>query len=409
MRVSHQGLAAHVPKPRAVNNRRRTAFTLVELLVVIAIIGILVALLLPAIQAAREAARRSQCRNNLKNVGLACLNHESTTKVFPTGGETSEVVVEDYVDNGKALGGSKMGLGWGFQILPYLEEDSVHNLVTSEQLPGVSVPLYSCPSRRGATRVNRGPFQAVLTDYASTHPCTKRLSTDANPLDIRMSQVQNWSWLTVDPYVYTGDCSGGGCSPSAANHPNAFSLLGGCGRVPAARQAVYDGVIVRSAFRLNTQNPANAGIEGRFVADAPRAVKMSQITDGTSKTLLVSEKYIRSDLYLDGGPSDNAGWTDGWDPDVVRCTCLPPLNDGETFGANDSQLTGLVGGDVPAYTWHLGSAHPGGFNAVFADGSVRGLSYDIENYVLNALGTRNGTSQGAELGSAEVADLTGAY
>ena len=74
-------MAGYPPHVSATGRRR--GFTLVELLVVIAIIGILVALLLPAIQAAREAARRTQCKNNLKNIGLACQNHVDTFKVFP--------------------------------------------------------------------------------------------------------------------------------------------------------------------------------------------------------------------------------------------------------------------------------------------------------------------------------------
>src|SRR4051794_20136473 len=77
--------------------QEKRGFTLVELLVVIAIIGILVALLLPAIQAAREAARRTQCKNNLKNIGLSILNFYGTYKCFPTGGTQPNPGIEDYL------------------------------------------------------------------------------------------------------------------------------------------------------------------------------------------------------------------------------------------------------------------------------------------------------------------------
>ncbi|TWT33808.1 hypothetical protein KOR34_36420 [Posidoniimonas corsicana] len=92
---------------RGATHRERAAFTLVELLVVIAIIGVLIALLLPAVQAAREAARRSQCSNNLKQIGLACLNYESSRGVLPPG---------TYLGEGSA---------WSAFILPYLEEGSM--------------------------------------------------------------------------------------------------------------------------------------------------------------------------------------------------------------------------------------------------------------------------------------------
>ena len=140
----------------ASSKRKREAFTLVELLVVIAIIGILVALLLPAIQAAREAARRTQCRNNLKNIGLAIHNFHDTYKFFPTGGTFPNPDIDNYLRDtgtqankvlrkGPANGPLEQGLGWLYQILPFLEEGSVQSLIHQDQLAKVPIELYNCP------------------------------------------------------------------------------------------------------------------------------------------------------------------------------------------------------------------------------------------------------------------------
>jgi prepilin-type processing-associated H-X9-DG protein len=119
---------------------------------------------------------------------------------------------------------------------------------------------------------------------------------------------------------------------------------------------------------------------------------MAKITDGASKTMMITEKYIRYDLYDGGTASDDRGWTDGWDADTVRATCIQPLQDSDI---NPEHSPIPPNPNNPSwYTLPIGAAHPGGVNAVYADGSVHTINYDIEVYVLNALGTRNGTSAG---------------
>jgi prepilin-type N-terminal cleavage/methylation domain-containing protein/prepilin-type processing-associated H-X9-DG protein len=372
----------------AVSRRKRPAFTLVELLVVIAIIGILVALLLPAIQSAREAARRTQCRTNLKNIGLAILNHVDARKVFPTGGITWGVLIEDYVEgtpdasgqipNGKPVGTDRMGLGWGYQILPYLEEDALHNVTSSAQMRSTAVPLYNCPSRRTVTKNSNN---VVLTDYASAQPCTKTDSLQAKPIDVVdvNSGYPKWtSWTS--PYACTCTGGGAGAIPTGTVGP------------PPQYNGVYDGVIVRSAFYPTDFPAANFGIlKGKFVS-APGPTKIARITDGTSKTMMIGEKYVRSDLYDGGCSSDDAGWSDGWDPDVMRSTGIPPLQDRSTDKLTDPSSPPPMG--TAWWEFHFGSAHPGGINAVFADGSVRSIGYDIDLEIFNAVGTRNSTSYG---------------
>ena len=101
----------------------KRAFTLVELLVVVTIIGILIALLLPAVQAAREAARMAQCLNHLKQLGLGCLNHESTNKRLPTGGW----VWFWHGDPDRGFDRRQPG-AWIYNILPFIEQQPLRDM-----------------------------------------------------------------------------------------------------------------------------------------------------------------------------------------------------------------------------------------------------------------------------------------
>lgn len=103
--------------------KSQTGVTLIELLVVLAIIGVLIGLLLPAVQYAREAARRSSCANNLKQIGIGILHHESTHQFFPTGGWGP-----DWVGDPDAGFTEKQPGGWIFNILPYVEANNVREI-----------------------------------------------------------------------------------------------------------------------------------------------------------------------------------------------------------------------------------------------------------------------------------------
>ena len=124
-----------------VQQKHSDGFTLVELLVVIAIIGILVALLLPAIQAAREAARRAQCQNNLKNVSLAVLNYESSSKTLPMG-----TVFPQLDGNGlvtPAINSNvDFGRSWIVIVLPYMENQALYDsFIFKDPTSGAAVPM----------------------------------------------------------------------------------------------------------------------------------------------------------------------------------------------------------------------------------------------------------------------------
>lgn len=376
----------------------RRAFTLVELLVVIAIIGILVALLLPAIQAAREAARRTQCQNHLKNISLAVQNHIDSRKVFPTGGARylqTGFGIEQNLDNGKPLGSGKQGLGWGYQLLPYIEETAAYEIKSTPDLQRVVVPIYVCPSRRPPRTTYSPEFGIIATmDYAGAVPCTDR-----------EYQRRRGIFPQYDPVRYVPFTSS-----SLSNLASSFNGgSSGSGTEPR-NNAVYDGVIVRSTWRY-LSGGGNAAWVGEPASMVPQPVKMAKVTDGTSKTLLIAEKYVRSDNYDSDQAfhySDDRGWSDGWDADQMRSTCFQPLRDSDGIGWDGPVLTKYFGDDFSSgpvggvyNVLQFGAPHTSGMNAAFADGSIHTVNFDVDVLVFNSLGTRNGQALN------ETSDLSG--
>src|SRR3954447_24995498 len=147
------------------HRRRRTGFTLIELLVVIAIIAILIALLLPAVQQAREAARRTQCRNNLKQMGLAMHNYHDVFNCFPPGYLGYPAAAGQDCSAVRNTAPFAQGWGWGTYLLPYLDQAPLYNSLNPGQKQAVCdnasgpalnagnpvlqrqlLPVYVCPS-----------------------------------------------------------------------------------------------------------------------------------------------------------------------------------------------------------------------------------------------------------------------
>ena len=345
--------------------RRRPpgGFTLVELLVVIAIIAVLIGLLLPAVQSAREAARRSSCGNNLKQVGLAILGLESAYRMFPSGGVEPWPQIENYQANGAPFGPDRQGLSWAFQILPFMEGRTVAALTRTRDIAGSPIPTYFCPSRRGPVSFTKDGITYWLMDYATIQPAASR---GERPADFP-------GWLTP--------AAGGGLSTTQGCFQGVgfWGTLGWDNDIPKRavgfgdRFVGFQGVIVRGSQQM----PSGLGANKQPVqlGYGPN-VRARQITDGFSKTLMVVEKRLQRP-YSPGREDDDRGWSDGWDMDTVRSgICTPYADSTEAVAGRGFSTT-------------AGSAHPGGFHGLAADGSVRPIAYTVDVEALNSFAHRS--------------------
>lgn len=292
---------------RARYPRYSCGFTLVELLVVIAIIAILVALLLPAVQAAREAARRTQCKNNLHQLGIALQNFESARRSLPTGSQLTT------------------GLAWGYTayVLPYFEEGALYGTFTI-----------------GGT--DCGAVIRALQDAGKPDPTSNPIAILACPSD---------------------------------HYANRRLLSGPQGPLPQSANAglLYPGDYLGVSGSLPTPDwcPAEGNPNSNGLFFTGSATRFSHVKDGLSKTLMLGERGIPSDL----------GW--GW-PICGGTECEHYTSTARGLFAGEDAPTGLTNLQR-FWSWHRGGTH-----FVMADASVQFLLDDIDRSLFNALATRSG-------------------
>ena len=361
--------------------RVNPAFTLVELLVVIAIIGILVALLLPAVQSARESARRIDCQNRVKQLGLGMLNFHDANNHFPPS------ALSNYPDHPQTTNdpcilnpgsgayqrnpidsNATSGPPWSVLILPQLEQQALADQFDLEEPFGVLSDQIESSATYNVNRI------AQLTPNAALY-CPSDPWTNVQPL------------LTC--YIA---CQGGG-PVAQTNEANAVAYKEGLTSW-CASSSTPEG---RAFYRNGTVYPNSD-------------IRIAQITDGTSKTILIGENRLH---YLDDEhqtiPGRHSIWSSGHGHDGAFGV---PANVGAaSVGINaDGRVAGSVYIEWIHQAWktvNFGSFHPNGASFVYSDGSVHFLTDDTDIVVFQAMGQRaNGTEAAVRDSSGQLQIVT---
>ena len=355
-------------------DRSSRGFTLIELLVVIAIIAVLIALLLPAVQSAREAARRSQCTNNLKQIGLALANYESSTQAYPAAYPTFRIT-------GGAI---SVGGAWGSWspqslLLPYMEAG----------------PIYASLN---FNLVNQGDSGA---NYGDVNPNTTGIRTRIASLLCPSSPLPGnnnfWGVQAPGNNYFASLGSSTNFVGTYTNPPNGIFKYSGS---PFGIRDVTDGTSNTIAFgewktgdfnasTVSNQDVAPIGnvyIGGGSTPDTP----LANMPFGATALITYAQKCVAGLIITStSAPAGNRSWIgEQW------ATGIPGRSLGNTlFGPNANipnceSCQGCGDFDGPGI-YGLSSYHPGGANVLMGDGSVRFLKSSIALTSIWALGSRN--------------------
>jgi prepilin-type N-terminal cleavage/methylation domain-containing protein/prepilin-type processing-associated H-X9-DG protein len=314
---------------------RRSAFTLIELLVVIAIIAVLIGLLLPAVQKVREAAARMSCSNNLKQLGLAAHNYHSTFNVLPPG--VNLPGFQPPPANIPAAPVTNQTFSFLSALLPHIEMNNVYTKMNF-QAPNTDGGKWDSQFNTGNCDVANGAGTTIIKTFLC-------------PSDVGTQQIP---WTSRGIQYTLGANTYGGCAGTVSFYVNDMT---------------NDGI-----FYINSK------------------VKLTDITDGTSNTIMMGERMRKDDLYNIVYPNDDfqnrSGWA--WANALAGFDYLfgtqVPIN--WTFPAGTTSDPGFILQDQRMNAF--GSFHTGGANFCFGDGSVKFLPASIPLTVLQPLGTRAG-------------------
>ncbi len=367
----------------------QSGFTLVELLVVIAIIAILIALLLPAVQAAREAARRTQCTNNLKQLALGCLNYAGAKKTLPPG----KTVVQ--TDCGT---GVKNFSNWGLEILPYIEEKTAYN---QYDFTLENADTSSLNKKTNQTTGNLPAVQIVL-------PAMK-CPTDPNSGSADLQTPGNGPTGPFAVSSYRGVAGRGFSDANAGSQNNAYmdsaQSIAGAGNMRDQDRGPLPVVVLQvSPFRGDTPVSPSCPNASFF----SKAVKITQIKDGTSKTFLIGE--YTTTTQPTPTTSRQAFWNDSYygmnlgsitvttaiqtNPSTSMQMMAPQFNPSwqSCFDAMTALGTSIAARADQSCNRAFTGLHSGGgmVNFAFCDGSVHIVSTLADVNLLSNMATVNG-------------------